>query len=386
MSQIGSIFNYGDGVMEKKDNKNSIYKIIIIILMIVIIVLLGLLLSGKVEINKKTKETVVSSKTLEEESDLRKAIKKVYDSVVYIQVEAINNRTFGGLQVASGSGFVYKKDGNDAYILTNNHVISGASKITVTFINGKEVEATLVGSDEFTDAAVLRVDADSVVAVAELGKSDDAEIGDTVFTVGAPLGKEYMGTITKGIVSGTNRMVNVKLDSGSYIMETIQADATINSGNSGGPLCNILGQVIGITSSKLVGEGVEGMGFSIPIETVNAIIDKLENGKEIERPYLGVQLADVSNAYNLQYYYNINISKNVKYGALLGYVEQGKPAANAGLQLGDVIVEVDGKKVEDSSHFRYELYKHKVGDNIKVKYYRGDDMKETSIKLDERIK
>lgn len=385
MSQIGSIFNFGDGFMEKKD-KSNVLRIIIIILMVIIIGLLLVLFSGKVEINKKTKETVVSSKTLEEESDLKKAIKKVYDSVVYIQVEAVNNRTFGGLQVASGSGFVYKKDGNDAFILTNNHVISGASKITVTFINGKEVEATLVGSDEFTDAAVLKVDADSVVAVAELGKSDDAEIGDTVFTVGAPLGKEYMGTITKGIVSGTNRMVNVKLESGSYIMETIQTDATINSGNSGGPLCNILGQVIGITSSKLIGDGVEGMGFSIPIETVNAIIDKLEDGKEIERPYLGVQLADVSNAYNLQYYYNINISKNVKYGALLGYVESGKPAANAGLQLGDVIVEVDGKKVEDSSHFRYELYKHKVGDTIKVKYYRGDDIKETSIKLDERIK
>lgn len=385
MSQIGSIFNFGDGIMEKKD-KSNVLRIIIIILMVIIIGLLLVLFSGKVEINKKTKETVVSSKTLEEESDLKKAIKKVYDSVVYIQVEAVNNRTFGGLQVASGSGFVYKKDGNDAFILTNNHVISGANKITVTFINGKEVEATLVGSDEFTDAAVLKVDADSVVAVAELGKSDDAEIGDTVFTVGAPLGKEYMGTITKGIVSGTNRMVNVKLESGSYIMETIQTDATINSGNSGGPLCNILGQVIGITSSKLIGDGVEGMGFSIPIETVNAIIDKLEDGKEIERPYLGVQLADVSNAYNLQYYYNINISKNVKYGALLGYVESGKPAANAGLQLGDVIVEVDGKKVEDSSHFRYELYKHKVGDTIKVKYYRGDDIKETSIKLDERIK
>ena len=385
MSQIGSIFNLGDGVMEKKD-KSNVLRIIIIILMVIIIGLLLVLFSGKVEINKKTKETVVSSKTLEEESDLKKAIKKVYDSVVYIQVEAVNNHTFGGLQVASGSGFVYKKDGNDAFILTNNHVISGASKITVTFINGKEVEATLVGSDEFTDAAVLKVDADSVVDVAELGKSDDAEIGDTVFTVGAPLGKEYMGTITKGIVSGTNRMVNVKLDSGSYIMETIQTDATINSGNSGGPLCNILGQVIGITSSKLIGDGVEGMGFSIPIETVNAIIDKLEDGKEIERPYLGVQLADVSNAYNLQYYYNINISKNVKYGALLGYVESGKPAANAGLQLGDVIVEVDGKKVEDSSHFRYELYKHNVGDTIKVKYYRGDDVKETSIKLDERIK
>ena len=385
MSQIGSIFNFGDGIMEKKDNSN-VLRIIIIVLMVLIIGLLLVLFSGKVEINKKTKETVVSSKTLEEESDLKKAIKKVYDSVVYIQVEAVNNYAFGGLQVASGSGFVYKKDGNNAFILTNNHVISGASKITVTFINGKEVEATLVGSDEFTDAAVLKVDADSVVAVAELGKSDEAEIGDTVFTVGAPLGKEYMGTITKGIVSGTNRMVNVKLDSGSYIMETIQTDATINSGNSGGPLCNILGQVIGITSSKLIGDGVEGMGFSIPIETVNAIIDKLEDGKEIERPYLGVQLADVSNAYNLQYYYNINISKNVKYGALLGYVESGKPAANAGLQLGDVIVEVDGKKIEDSSHFRYELYKHKVGATIKVKYYRGDDLKENSVKLDEKIK
>ena len=372
--------------MDKKDNKNNVYKIIIIVLMVIIIGLLGLLLSGKVEINKKTKETVVSSKTLEEESDLKKAIKKVYDSVVYIQVEAVSNRTLGGVQVASGSGFVYKKEGNEAYILTNNHVISGASKITVTFINGKEVEATLVGSDEFTDAAVIKVDADSVLAVAELGKSDDVEIGDSVFTVGAPLGKDYMGTITKGIVSGTNRMVNVSLDSGSYIMETIQTDATINSGNSGGPLCNILGQVIGITSSKLIGEGVEGMGFSIPMETVNAIIDKLESGKEIERPYLGVQLADVANAYNLQYYYNIDISKKVKYGALLGYVENGKPASNAGLQLGDVIIEVDGVKVEDSSHFRYELYKHKVGDIIKVKYYRGDDIKETSIKLDERIR
>ena len=372
--------------MNKKDNKNNIYKIIIIILMVIIIGLIGLLISGNVEINKKTKETVISSKTVEEQSDIKTAISKVYDAVVYIQVEAINNRTLGGLQVSSGSGFVYKKKGNDAYILTNNHVISGASKITVTFINGKEVEATLVGHDEFTDAAVLKVNADDVIAVAELGKSDDIEIGDTVFTVGAPLGKEYMGTITKGIVSGTNRMVNVRLDSGSYIMETIQTDATINSGNSGGPLCNILGQVIGITSSKLVGEGVEGMGFSIPIETVNSIIEKLEKGEEIERPYLGVQLADISNAYNLQYYYNINISKNVKYGALLGYVENGKPAANAGLAVGDVVIEMDGEKIEDSSHFRYELYKHKVGDTIKIKYYRGDDIKEASIKLDEKIK
>lgn len=375
--------------MKKKANKNWIYILLISILSLLVIILVTIIIISKpslknvITTNRKTNETVVSTKTIEEESDLKNAISKVYNSVVYIQVEVMSRM---GTQAASGSGFVYKKDSKNAYILTNNHVVEDASKIVVTYIDGSETEAEVVGKDEFSDISVLKVKADTVLAVAELGSSDEAEIGDTVFTVGAPLGKEYMGTITKGIVSGTNRMVNVKLESGSYIMETIQTDATINSGNSGGPLCNILGQVIGITSSKLIGDGVEGMGFSIPIETVNAIIDKLEDGKEIERPYLGVQLADVSNAYNLQYYYNINISKNVKYGALLGYVESGKPAANAGLQLGDVIFEVDGKKVEDSSHFRYELYKHKVGDTIKVKYYRGDDMKETSIKLDERIK
>ena len=290
-----------------------------------------------------------------------------------------------GTQVASGSGFVYKKDSKNGYILTNNHVIEDANKIVVTYIDGSETEAELVGRDEFSDVAVLKVKADTVLEVAEIGSSDDAEIGDTVFTVGAPLGKEYMGTITKGIVSGVNRKVSVKLSSGSYLMETIQTDATINSGNSGGPLCNISGQVIGITSSKLVGEGVEGMGFSIPINTVNAFIDKLEKGEKIERPYLGVQLADVSNSYGLQYYYNINISKDIKYGAILTYVEKNKPASNAGLEVGDVVVEMDGEKIESSAQFRYNLYKHNVGDEIKVKYYRGDDKRDTTIKLTDKI-
>ena len=253
------------------------------------------------------------------------------------------------------------------------------------FCPGTETEASLVGSDEFTDVAVLKVDVKSIKEIATLGNSDDAEIGDTVFTVGAPLGKDYMGTITKGIVSGTNRMVSVSLTSGSYLMETIQTDATINSGNSGGPLCNIKGEVIGITSSKLVGDGIEGMGFSIPISTVNLIIEKLEKGETIERPYVGVQLSDISNAEALRYYYNINIPKNVTYGALLTYVEQGKPAANAGLTVGDIIVDIDGEKVTDSAKFRYELYKHNVGDSIKVKYYHNDEEKTATIKLTEKI-
>ena len=195
-----------------------------------------------------------------------------------------------------------------------------------------------------------------------------------------------MGSVTKGILSGKNRMVGVELSSGSYMMEAIQIDAAINSGNSGGALCNIKGQVVGVTSSKLVGEGVEGMGFAIPVDTVNSIIEDLENGKKIERPYVGVQVADISNSFQLQYYYNIKVSNDVTFGAIIAYIEKGKPAEKAGLQVGDIIVEMDGKKIEDSSHFRYNLYKHKVGDKVKVKYYRENRMSEATIKLSEAIK
>lgn len=366
----------------KENTKISI--VIIVILLIVIGFLIAILLNKKSLLNVKTKNTVISSKTIEEQSDLKNAISKVYNAGVYIQVEAKSN--LGSTAVASGSGFVYKKEGNNAYILTNNHVIEGAYKILVTYINGSETEATVVGSDEFTDVAVLKVAADTVLSVAELGDSDSAELGDTVFTVGAPLGKDYMGTITKGILSGKSRMVEVQLNSGKYLIETLQTDATINSGNSGGPLCNILGQVIGINSSKLVGDGVEGMGFSIPMSTVKAIIENLEKGKEIERPYVGVQLADLSNTFSLQYYYNISIGKDVSFGAVLSYIEAGKPADKAGLKVGDVVVSINGEKVDDASHFRYNLYKYSVGDSVKIKYYRGNEMKETTLKLTEKIK
>ena len=381
MKIVNNNCNNNKGLLKKQKN---IFLTIIIVLIIVICILVTMLLTGSGIINMKTKETVVSSKTVEEQSDLKEAISKVYNAVVYIQVESTGSM-MSGSQVTAGSGFVYKKNEKDAYILTNNHVISGANKIAVTYIDGSETTASVVGSDEFTDVAVLKVDAKTVLAVAELGDSDSSELGDTVFTVGAPLGKDYMGTITKGIVSGKSRMVEVSLDSGKYLIETLQTDATINSGNSGGPLCNILGQVVGINSSKLVGDGVEGMGFSIPINSVNAIIDKLEKGQTIERPYLGVQLSDISNTFALQYYYNISISKDVTFGAVLSYVEKGKPAYSAGLEVGDVVVEIDGEKVEDASHFRYILYKHNVGDSIKFKYYRGNEMKETTVKLTDKI-
>jgi len=321
----------------------------------------------------------VKTTTVEEQSDLKKAISNIYDSTIYIEVSG--NRG----AISSGSGFVYKKDDKYAYILTNYHVIDGGSTFSVSFTDGTNVKAELISGDEYYDVAVLKVDKNKVKSVSTIGDSSNLELGDTLFTVGAPIGKEYMGTITKGIVSGINRMVSVELGSGSYLMEVIQTDASINSGNSGGPICNIKGEVVGITSSKLKGEGIEGMGFAIPINSVMAVIESIESGKKIVRPYLGVQLVDLTNTFALQYYYGIRISNDVEFGAVLSYIEENKPADKAGLKTGDVIVEVNGEKIDDVSRFKYVLYKYKVGDTIKVKYYRENKLNETSILLSDAI-
>lgn len=363
------------------NSNNNTSKIIYIVYSITIILLILYIFASR----GTTKQVNVSKENVkvtavEESSDLKEAIKNVYDSTIYIEVS--NDRG----SVASGSGFVYKKDDNFGYILTNYHVIEGGNKYVITFTDGKEAEAQYVNSDSYYDIAILKVNASDVNSVAEIGDSSALELGDTLFTVGAPLGKDYMGTITKGIVSGTNRMVTVSIEQQSYMMDVIQTDASINSGNSGGPICNIKGQVVGITSSKLVGTGVEGMGFAIPINSVMAIIDSLETLKTIERPYLGVQLSDLNNTFYLQYYYDIKISNDVTFGAVLSFIEEGKPAQKAGLKVGDVIVEMDGKKIENASYFKYLLYKHSVGDKVKIKYYRENKLEETTIELSEAIK
>ena len=350
-----------------------------IVLYIIIAFLLGLvtmfILKDKVITNTEENVKKIVTTTLEEQSDLKKGINNIYEAVVYIEVS--NNRGV----IASGSGFIYK----DGYILTNYHVIESGTSYKIIMSDNSEIDAKYVNGDEYYDIAILKIE-EKNKKKATLGDSSSIELGDTVFTVGAPLGKEYKGTITKGIVSGTNRMVSVELSSGVYLMEVIQTDASINSGNSGGPICNINGDVIGITSSKLKGTGVEGMGFAIPINSVKEILDRMEKGEKIERPYLGVQLADLTNTFALQYYYNIKIGKDVTFGAVLSYIESGKAADKAGLKVGDIIVEMDGVKIEDTSHFKYQLFKHKIGDKVKIKYYRDNKLSETTLELNEAIK
>lgn len=327
----------------------------------------------------KTKETKVTRVKITEKNTIKKAINKVKDSVFVVETyDQFNNK------VGTGTGFVYKIDNNYGYIITNHHVISNSENIIVTNISGEEAKAKLLGSDEYSDIAVLVVDKKYALKKIELGSSSNSEIGDTVFTVGSPLGKKYMGTVTKGILSGKERQVEVSLTNGSFIMEVLQTDAAINPGNSGGPLLNINGEVIGVTSMKLVEDEIEGMGFAIPIELVSASLSDLEQGKEIERPLFGAQLFDADKAYYLRNY-NIDINQDIKEGTIIVKLEDNSPASKSGLQIGDVITKLDDKKVENTAHFRYLLYKHHIGDKLKVTYNRNGKEQMTEVVLNKKI-
>ena len=256
------------------------------VLLALIIGILGTLLyfnynNKNVEVVSKNLQNV----TITETNTIKSAIDKIYDSVVVVEV---SSRTSSG----TGSGFVYKKENGKGYIITNHHVIEGADTIYVTNSEGVKEEATLLGSDEYSDIAVLSVNDDFVIGVATIGDSTKSELGDTVFTVGSPLGSKYQGTVTKGIISGKDRQVTVSLTNGSFIMEVLQIDAAINPGNSGGPLVNINGEVIGVNSLKLVEDEIEGMGFAIPIELAMSTVDSLEKGEKIVRPQIGVEVVD----------------------------------------------------------------------------------------------
>lgn len=359
--------------------KIIIGKLVYLLFIIVIVYLMILNINNDDDKNDNTRLVVNTNQSVD---DLKNGINNIYDAVVYIEVTLENNYRMGSTtSLISGSGFVYKKDNNYAYIITNYHVVNGGNNIVVTFNNGREVNAEILGSDEYLDIAVLRIDSSNIDMIAKMGSSANVDIGDTLFTVGAPLGKDFMGTITKGILSGKNRIVNIEISSGNFLMDTIQTDASINSGNSGGPLCNINGEVIGVNSSKLVGDGIEGMGFAIPIDRVVEVLSYLEQGKEIIRPYLGIQMTDISTLYDSRNNINIEFNTDIKNGIVITYVEEGKAAYNAGLKKGDIIISVNDELVTDTLYFRYLLYKYNIGDDIKIKYYRNNKLEEVVLKL-----
>lgn len=330
-------------------------------------------------VSNYTVESVVKNITTSElvETSISTSVDKVYGSTVVIV--AYKN----GKLVSTGTGFVYKKDSKNAYIMTNNHVIDDADSVEVEFNDKSEkIKAKILGGEVYSDIAVLTIDAKEAGDAVEIGNSEDLKLGDTVFTVGSPMGITYKGTITKGIVSGKDRMVEVNLTGNTtdYYMKVIQIDAAVNPGNSGGPLCDVSGKVIGIISLKIVQDEVEGMGFAIPIEDALKYANTIEDGGEIVRPYIGISMLDLSEEYYL-WQNRITIPDGVDEGIAVLEVVSGSPADKAGLKKGDIIVKLGDEDVGSLAEFRYELYRHDVGEKVTVTYYRDGKENSTTISL-----
>lgn len=330
------------------------------------------------------------------ENSTTQAVNKIKDAVVSVITYSANKQSsiFGteesnsdtdNQQIASeGSGVIYKKNENDAYIVTNTHVINGASKVDIRLVDGTKVPGEIIGSDTFSDIAVVKISSEKVTTVAEFGDSSQLNVGETAIAIGSPLGSEYANTVTQGIISSLNRNVSLKSEDGQAIStKAIQTDTAINPGNSGGPLVNIQGQVIGITSSKIASNGgtsVEGLGFAIPSNDVQNIIKQLESDGKVTRPALGIQMVNLSNvgANDLR---KLNIPSRLTSGVVVRSVQSNMPA-NGHLQKYDVITKVDDKEIISSTDLQHALYNHAIGDTIKITYYRNGKEETTSIKLD----
>lgn len=323
-------------------------------------------------ITKIEKDVTVTDKGIAD------AVEKVYDSVIIVSTYK------GDTQYSSGSGFLYKVDGKKTYIITNHHVVEGGDNYKVTYTNGEIEEATLLGGDQYADIAVLEVATKDNFDAVELGTTDALRVGDTTFTVGAPLDNVYSWTVTRGIISGKERLVEISLSnsySSDYIMNVLQTDAAVNSGNSGGPLCDSNGEVIGVISAKISSTGVEGMGFAIPIEVAQEKAEQIINGESSEYPYLGASMANVTDVmYDRTYSVYLRKSELTS-GVMIIDVEKNSGAEKAKLQSGDIIISINGNKISNVAYLRYELYKHNIGDTIEITYEREGKEKTVSVKL-----
>ena len=343
-----------------------------------------------------TTTTTVSKAAVKNENSTTQAVDKVKDAVVSVITYSSNSQnslitsdetdtdTNAEQVFSEGSGVIYKKEGDTAYIVTNTHVINGAKKVDIRLADGTKVPGEIVGSDTYSDIAVVKIAADKVTTVAEFGDSSQLTVGETAIAIGSPLGSEYANTVTQGIVSSLNRNVSLKSEDGQAIStNAIQTDTAINPGNSGGPLINIQGQVIGITSSKIASNGgtsVEGLGFAIPANDVINIIKQLEKDGKVTRPALGIHMVNLSNL-NTTDLQKLKLPGNVTSGVAVRSVQKNMPA-NGHLQQYDVITKIDDKAISSTTELQSALYSHSIGDSMTVTYYRDGKEETTTIKLD----
>ena len=324
-----------------------------------------------------TPQQTISINTTDIETTITQAVKKVGPAVVTVVGTIPSQMTqFGptGTQTVSGSGVFISDKG---YILTNNHVIEGVKDVTIVLSDGTQEKATIVGSDMYSDIAVLKTDG-KVPAVASLGNSDVLNPGETVIAIGSPLG-DFKNSVTAGVVSATGRSIDS--GNGYSIDGLIQTDAAINQGNSGGPLVDLAGEVIAINTlivrSSGSGTVAEGLGFAIPVNTAAAVANQIILNGYISRPYMGINfqpiIPDISKAYNLP----------VQYGAYVTSVSANSPASQAGLKTGDILTSVGGIALDETHSFINTLFNFKPGDQVTVEFNRNGKSQQVQLTLGE---
>ncbi|MGG3437122.1 serine protease HtrA [Bacillus subtilis] len=348
--------------------------------------------------SKKSSSSSSSSSAFKSEdsskiSDMVEDLSPAIVGITNLQAQS-NSSLFGSsssdssedTESGSGSGVIFKKENGKAYIITNNHVVEGASSLKVSLYDGTEVTAKLVGSDSLTDLAVLQISDDHVTKVANFGDSSDLRTGETVIAIGDPLGKDLSRTVTQGIVSGVDRTVSMTTSAGETSINVIQTDAAINPGNSGGPLLNTDGKIVGINSMKISEDDVEGIGFAIPSNDVKPIAEELLSKGQIERPYIGVSMLDLEQVpQNYQEGTLGLFGSQLNKGVYIREVASGSPAEKAGLKAEDIIIGLKGKEIDTGSELRNILYKDaKIGDTVEVKILRNGKEMTKKIKLDQK--
>lgn len=371
--------------------------------------LVGVILPGVTDTEPETLTSGGAASTNESVSGLQTASTVVTSDVTEV-VEQTNGAVVGvsNLQAAqqnpfsspagtdsdaqeagAGSGVIYKKDGDIAYIVTNNHVVEGAEDVMVTLSDGTELDAEVLGTDVWTDLAVLKVPSEKIKTVAEFGDSSVLQAGEPVIAIGNPLGLQFSGSVTTGVISGTERLIPIDVNQDGtedWQSEVLQTDAAINPGNSGGALINAKGQVIGINSMKIAQAAVEGIGLAIPINTAIPIIADLETEGAVERPSMGVAILDLAEVPAQYRTGQLGLPAEVEGGIVVQSVVEGSGAATAGMEAYDVIVELDGKPVNSILELRQYLYNEtKVGDTLEVKAYRGGELMNFELELTESM-
>lgn len=342
--------------------------------------------------NESSEQQTVPGDVRQVQVDISTAVTDIVQEVAPTVVGVINIQNQfnfweqnGDGEEGTGSGVIYKIEGDTAYIVTNDHVIQGADQVEVVLSDETRVEASIVGSDLYTDLAVLEMDAQHASSAIEFGSSSDVHVGEPAIAIGNPLGMHLSGSVTQGIISGKQRTIPQDFDMdgrADWQSEVIQTDAAINPGNSGGALLNMEGQLIGINSMKIAQSAVEGIGFAIPIDDAIPVMEELEQNGEVTRAYLGVEAYSLEEVSQIEWRRSLNLPRSVEGGIYVRSVEPGSPADTGGIRAYDVIVELDGNPIEDVVDLRQHLYSDKsVGDALTISYYRDGELEEVTVQL-----